>query len=66
MDIQLSVWQLLRECLKRWKKSINCSHYSMGETCGGVKKEASLQVKKITRIEHCMWCHMLHISTIFQ
>ena len=44
-DNQQIAWHLLRENLKKWKKSINSSHLAMSEIQVRVMRDASLQVK---------------------
>ena len=44
-DNQQIAWHLLRENLKKWKKSINSSYLAMSEIQVRVMRDASLQVK---------------------
>ena len=61
-DNQQIAWHLLRENLKKWKKSINSSHLAMSEIQVKVMRDASLQVKW----QDIACDASFSISTIFQ
>lgn len=59
-DNQQIAWHLLRETLKKWKKSINSSHLAMSGIQVRVMRNAF--TGKMTG--YCMWCLIFNINNV--
>lgn len=59
-DNQQIAWHLLRENLKKWKKSINSSHFAMS----GIQVRVMRDAFAGNMTGYCMWCLIFNINNV--